>query len=283
MAPIILEERIRSNYNELTKSCKKIAEYLLRNMEKAAFFNISDFRREIGVSETTVMRFARALGYDGFPQLQEDLRTWFKEKFTPLKKMEKSLYKPSSNMYKNILDKDIQNLNYLKEGFSYEKLGKVVNMILKAKHVYIMGYRTSYPLAYFLYMFLTHIMKNVELLDVGGGSIYDRIIQWGRDDVLVAISFSRYSRITLEIAECAKNQHCKIIGITDRLISPVGNIATYVLTAPCNSPTFFNSYTAVLSLINCLVGEISIKKGKDSIRLLRNRDNVFKQLRVLLK
>lgn len=278
-----IEERIRKNYNELTKSCQKVGEFLLKNMEEAAFFDISDFALEVGVSESTVIRFVRGIGYKGFPRMQEDLRTWLKERITPLGKMEKSVYKTPPDIYKDILENDIQNLNKLKKDFVYENFDEVVNTIIKSKHIYIIGYRTSFPIAYLLYMFLIEIIQNAEFLDFRGGEIYDRLIGLGRGDVLVAISFHRYSRVTSEIVKFAKSKRCKIIGITDSPLSPLGEIADIVLSVERSNPAFFNSYVACLSLINCILGGISLKKEKDAIHILKMGDQVLKQLKVHLR
>jgi DNA-binding MurR/RpiR family transcriptional regulator len=277
-----IEETVRKNYNKLTKSCQKIADFLLANMEEAAFLDIYDFGSKIGTSQSTVVRFARAIGYDGFPKMQEDLRLWLREQVIPMKKMEKSVSGKSQDIYNKIFDADFENLSSLKEEFRYEKFEDVVNTIINAKRVYVVGYRTSFPLAYLLTMYLTQVMHNVKLIDVGGGEVYDCMVDWGKSDVLIGISFLRYSRVTFEIVEYAKTKKCKIIGITDNQLSPIGKIADIVLTVRCNTPMYFNSYIAALSLINCLVGGIALRK-KNAINLLRNRDEVFKQLSILLK
>ena len=118
----LVEERIRKSYSNLTRSSKKIAEFLLSNMEDAAFFDISTYSRKINVSESTVMRFARALGYDGFPKMQEELRAWVKSQITPVKKMEKTSLGPSEDIYKKIMDADFRNLQELATGFKYERM-----------------------------------------------------------------------------------------------------------------------------------------------------------------
>ena len=279
---VVIEERVRKNYNKLTKSCQKIADFLLSNMEDATFFDISEFGREVGVSESTVMRFVRGIGYDGFPKMQEDLRHRLREQITPIKKMEQSVSRRSQDIYNNILETDLENLENLKKTFKHERLEGAVNTILNARQVYIIGYRTSFPLAYLLAMFLTQIMKNTIILDMGGGEIYDRIIGLGKEDLLIAVSFPRYSRITMEIADYAKGKGCKIIGISDSVLSPIGKIADIVLTAECKCPMFFNSYVAGLSVINCISAGIALKVRR-SIPLLKKRDQVFKQLGVLLK
>ncbi len=282
MAANVLEERTRSHYDTLTKSCKKVADFLLSHMEDAAFLDISHLSKEIQVSETTVIRFARAVGYDGFTGMQQDVRGWLKERVTPQERMERSKFKKSSELYESILDTDIRNLKDLRAEFFEEKIQEVVRTMARGRHTYIMGYRTSFPMASLLYMFLIQIMPQVELIDMSGGAIYDRIAGWGENDALVAFSFPRYSRITLEIGQCAKSRGCTLVGITDNPLSPLGRIADISLPVRCESPAFFNSMAACLSLINCLAGGIALIKGKDSIAQLRHRDKMIKQLRILV-
>lgn len=283
MRPNTIEERIRKNYNGLTKSCRRVGSFLLENMEEAAFYDLSDFGQRIGISEATVMRFVRGIGYEGFPKMQEDLRNWLREQITPLRKMEKSTFEASRPIYEAIIDNDTENLIKLKKDFSHEKMGKVVDKIIKSRCIYITGYRTSYPLAYLLYMFLTEIVRNVELVDIGGGAVYDRLIPLGKEDVLVAISFRRYSRATSEVAKFAKFRKCKIIGITDTPLSPLGEVADIALSVERSSPAFFNSYVACLCLLNCIVAGVSVKKGKDAVRNLKMGDDVLSELKVHLK
>jgi len=279
----ILEEKIRKNYSKLTRSSKKIAEFLLSNMEDAAFFDLSRYSRKIDVSESTVIRFAKALGYDGFPKMQEDLRSWLKSQITPVKKMEKSALTNFDDIYRTVLDSDIEKINNIKEDLPYEKIQKAANMISSGKQVYIIGYRTSYPLSYLLFMFLNQVIESVNMVDMIGGSVYDQLTTWSKNDVLVALSFPRYSRVTLEISNYAKGKGCKIIALTDSVLSPIGKIADIVLPLRCDSPLFFNSLVGCLSVINCLVGGVVLRRKQRSTLQLKKRDGIFKQLKIHLE
>jgi DNA-binding MurR/RpiR family transcriptional regulator len=278
----VLEERTRQNYNTLTKRCKKVAEYLLSNMEDAAFADVAHLSGVVQVSETTVIRFARAIGYEGFTQMQKDLRTWLKEKVSPQEKMERSTFRKSQELFQRIIEADIENLHDLRKGFFADNIERVIERIVRSRHLNIMGYRTSFPMAALLHMFLIQIMPHAELVDVGGGAIYDRIAGWGKEDMLVAFSFPRYSRLTFEIAEYAKRRNCTLVAVTDTLISPIGRIADIVLQVNCKSPSFFNSLVPCTSLINCIAGGVGLLKQKGSIDQLKQRDEMIKELNILV-
>jgi DNA-binding MurR/RpiR family transcriptional regulator len=282
MPRTFLEESIRQNYNTLTNRCKKVAEYLLSNMENAAFTDVAHLSQGAQVSETTVIRFARAIGYDGYTDMQRDLRKWLKEKVTPQEKVERSKFKKSRDLYENVIDADIQNLNDLREKDTLDKTEEVIQRIVSCRHLYIMGYRTSYPMAVLLHMFLIQVLRPVELVDVGGGVIYDRIAAWGKEDMLVAFSLPRYSRLTLEIAEYAKRRKCALVAITDSLISPIGRISDIVLQVNSKSPSFFNSLVPCASIINCIAGGVALLKQKDSIDQLKQRDQMIKELKIVV-
>jgi len=269
----MLAERLQKSYPSFTKQQKKVAEFLITQGPEAAFLSVAEIAHQVHTSQASVVRFARAAGFTGFPEMQRELRNWVRQKISPSRVLQNLLGRaPKDNVYRRIFQMDRQNLDETEEANPRETLDRAIREILRAKRIGFIGFRTSQAIAYLLFFFLGRVRKNCELMD-DGGNLTHQLMNYGSKDLLLAVSFPRYSRLTLETLKYGKKVGCKIIAITDTPISPIGQIADFVLLAKRKSATYFNSFTSAVTLVNCLVAGVSVK-SKRSLKMLKAFDQV---------
>ncbi len=243
----------------LSKGHKKIADYIIKNYDKAAFMIAADLGDTVGVSESTVVRFATVLGYAGYPQLQHHLQEMIRNKLTSVQRMEVSNVRIGEV---DVLDKallaDINMIKATLEQTSREAFNESVKAINSAKKVYILGVRSSATLASFMAFYLKIIYDNIILIDTSSVSeMFEHIFRINEEDVCIAISFPRYSRQTINALCFAKDRGAKIISITDSKLSPIATLADYLLVARSSMVSFIDSLVAPLSLINALIAALA--------------------------
>jgi len=272
---LMLTERLQKSYPALTKQQKKVAEFFLSQGPEAAFLSVARLAQQVKTSQASVVRFAKAIGFQGYPELQRELQNWIRQKISPSRVLQNLMMKaPEENVYRRIFQMDRQNLDETEEANPQEKLDRAVREIIQAKRIGFIGFRTSQAMAYLLYFFIGRVRKNCELLD-DGGNLTNQLMYYGAKDLLLAISFPRYSRLTLEILKYGKKMGCKIIVITDNPVSPVGQVADVILLAERKSATYFNSFASAVTLVNCLVAGVSLK-SKHSLKTLESFDQIDK-------
>jgi DNA-binding MurR/RpiR family transcriptional regulator len=275
----MLASRIQKHFPSLTGQQKKIAGQILSLGHEAAFFTISRLARQFKTSESTIVRFARALGYKGYPDMQKDLQDGIRQKLSPPEAFQHSMAKvKEADLYSKIFEQDLENLTKTRELNSNQAIDRVVQEILRARKVGITGFRSSHPLANLLYLLLGQVRKNCELLEFSLGSLPNQIIHYGPEDLLIATSLLRYSRQTLASLQYAKKNRCRTIGVTDSPISPIGQIADIVLLVESQSSTYFNSLASAITLMNCLVAGVSLK-NKNSLETLKMVNKVMSDWR----
>jgi len=272
-----LEDMILKNFNKLTKSQKKVAEYILNSPEDGAFLSSTKLGQKVNVSEATVVRFSTAVGCSGFPALQEILQNYVKERIKPSEKLKKyTKFNKRTNIYDEMFHATAQNLQITHENIRPEILDQIVNKLIIANKIYIAGFRRSFPVAYLLHFNLSCLLKNTVLIDSNYGLIFDKTIEMNKHDVCVGISFPRYASLTYQIIKYAKAKECTVIVITDSVISPIAQFADFVLTARYEIPSFFNSNICALALADCIVAGFSRKMQK-SIKLLTNLEKSLQE------
>lgn len=256
-----LLNRIEKNYFRLSKGQKRIADFILQNYDKVAFMTASVLGESTGVSESTVVRFADALDYDGYPKLQKALQESIKTKLTTVQRFElsKDLDKESSYS-KKVMNADMDNIRRTLDSIDENVLEMVVEEIHNARKVYILGMRSSSVLANYLGFYLNFILKDVVVVPAGALDMFDYLINITSEDVLITISFPRYAKRTFDIVNFAKSQGATILGITDSPMSPLEPFVKHALYAKYNMNTFIDSLVAPMSLINALIQSISIKE-----------------------
>jgi DNA-binding MurR/RpiR family transcriptional regulator len=272
-----LQNNIQKMIPKMSEGQKKTAYYLLRNYDKAAFLTAAKMGKEVGVSESTIVRFATLLGYSGFPELQEELQSMVKKQLTTVNQLRKSIhniYKGKNILYQ-VLQSDIENLEKTMHEISPQSFEKLISYILEAEVIYIVGLRTAASVSLFFNQALSLFLKNTKSITYGMEGLFEQIADIGEKDLLIAISFPRYTRRTVEILDIALKKKAKTAAITDSIISPIAQKAEVTLIARSNLNSFVNSFTAPLSVINAIVTAVSIKKGEQTFKKLSELEEIW--------
>jgi len=278
-----LEDRITKAYTGLTKSQKKVAEYIISNPEEVAFLSLKTLGGKVRVSDATIIRLSNALGFSGFSQLQEILQSWLKQKFTPSEKLRNTRINRRTNIYEQIFETSVGNILKAQEKIPPKKLEEAVNVLDAARRIFVTGLRRSYSFAFHLYNNLNRILDNVVFIESGSGFVYDQMKDIGSRDVLVSISFSRYARETVEITSFAKKKKAFVIAITDHPLSPVGQLADSALCVDDGSPFFFGSHASTVVIVDCLIGGLSLKHKNRYVRALTRLEKTLKRCSVWIR
>lgn len=259
------QKHIDSVYGSLSKGHKKIANYIKKNYEKASFMTASSLGKAVGVSESTVVRFAANIGFEGYPELQKYLQEMVKSHLTSVQRMDVAASRFGGD---DFIDKafmaDIEMIKATRDSISREAFIKSAEAINKAKKIYILGVRSSAALASFAAFYFRFLYENVVLIDTSASSeLFEQMFRIGSDDVCVAISFPRYSNQTVKALSFAKDRGATIISVTDGERSPIAPFATHLLVAKSNMVSFVDSLVAPLSVINALIAACAKGKSQD--------------------
>ena len=255
---------IQNNFNRLSKGQKLIAEFIMNSYDKAAFMTAASLGQAVGVSESTVVRFANTLGYEGYRDLQKELQELIKNKLTTVQRISLSNdFSDYENALKQVVKKDMDNLEKTLNEIDYHIFQKAVETILTADNVYVLGLRSSSFLAGYLGFYLNFLLDNVKIVTSGPNDVFEQLLKATNKDVIIGISYPRYSKRTLEALEYGKEKKCKIIGITDSLISPAAQHADVTLIASSNMLSFVDSLVAPMGLINALIVAVGMSKKDD--------------------
>ncbi|ACD23182.1 MurR/RpiR family transcriptional regulator [Clostridium botulinum] len=256
---------IQIKFSRLSKGQKLIAEYILKNYDKAAFMTAARLGTSVGVSESTVVRFANELGFSGYPKLQKALQELIKNKLTTVQRIElQNDYYSDGDALKGVLKADMENIRATLEKINQNVFENVVQSIFEAKRIYIIGLRSSTALAEFLGFYLNVILQNVRIVSYGISDIFEQMINIGEDDLVIGIGFPRYAAKTIDVLAFAQDRSAKVVAITDSLLSPLASKADYALIAQSNMASFVDSLVAPLSVINALVIAVGMRE-KDRI------------------
>lgn len=260
-----LMRMIQVKFPRLSKGQKLIAEYILKHYDKAAFMTAAKLGSSVGVSESTVVRFANELGYAGYPELQKALQELIKNKLTTVQRIELSNdFISQDTALKGVLKSDIENIRATLEKINYSAFENSVNSIMKAKKIYIVGLRSSTALADFLGFYLNLVLDNVKIVSYGMSDIFEQMLSLSEDDCVIGIGFPRYAMRTVEVLTFAKSRNADVIAITDSVLSPLAARADYTLIAESNMASFVDSLVAPLSVINALIIAVGLRE-KDKI------------------
>ncbi len=272
---------IQMNFTRLSKGQKLIAEYITTNYDKAAFMTAAKLGEVVGVSESTVVRFALTLGFSGYPSLQRALQELIKNKLTTVQRLSMSDdYSNNEVGLKKVLRTDMENIKATIDEINSDTFEKVVDSILSAKRVYILGLRSSTALADYLGFYLGILVDDVKVVRRGISDIFEQILRVTKDDLVIGISYPRYSRRTLDALKYVKAQQCKIVGITDSLISPIASIADYTLIARSNMLSFVDSLVAPMSLLNALIIAIGMRQREDTEKYFNQLEDIWNEYNI---
>lgn len=257
----IIEEKMPT----FSKGQKRIANYVIENYDKAAYMTASKLGAIVDVSESTVVRFADELGFDGYPEFQHSLREIVRTKLTSFQRVEvANNIIGDSDILTKVLTLDAEKIRHTLEGVDRDAFNATVDKILSAKNIYIMGVRSSSYLAGFLNYNLRMMFDNVRLVSTTSGSeMFEEIMNIDEDDVMIAISFPRYSKRIINAVDFAKGAGCDVIAITDSALSPIASAADQVLIAESDMVSFVDSLAAPMSIVNAIVVAVAKKKQEE--------------------
>ena len=275
--------KLNQRYRSLSKGQKQLATYILGNYDKAAFITASQMGRMVGVSESTVVRFAYALGYDGYPELQKSLQELIRNKLTSVQRIQlSSAEMDQANILKSVLKADMQNIRSTIETIDNVAFNAAIDALLEAENVYIIGFRSASPLAQFLAYYLNFVRGNIILVNAFIGDAYEQMIRIAQKDVCVGISFPRYSTRTLDAMSFAKNKNAKIVALTDGHASPLAQMSDYALIARSDMASFADSLVAPLSLINAVLVAAGLRCKDEISDRFDQLENIWGMQRVYL-
>lgn len=276
-----LMKLIQERFSKLSKGQKLIAEYILNNYDKAAFMTAAKLGVAVGVSESTVVRFANELNFSGYPKLQKALQELIKNKLTTVQRLELSNdFVSDGDALKGVLKADTENIRATLEKINPDIFENVVNSIYKAKTIYVIGLRSSTALAEFLGFYLNIILKNVRIVSYGISDIFEQVINIKEGDLVIGIGFPRYAAKTIDILDFAKSKGAEVVALTDSLLSPLAAKADYTLIAQSNMASFVDSLVAPLSVINALIIAIGMREKNNISDTFNNLETIWKEYNV---
>lgn len=276
-----LINQIQKEFPKLSKGQKLIAQYIIDDYDKAAFMTASKLANKVGVSESTVVRFANALGFEGYPQLQKGLEEIIKTKLTTVQRVEMaSEYSNEGAILKKVLKSDMDNIRTTLEKIDYDLFQQAVDKICDAEKIYIVGLRSSTALADYFGFYLNLILDNVKIVSHGISNMFEQILRISEKDLIIGIGFPRYSLQTLDVLKYAKEQGTTVIGITDSLLSPLASIADYPLIAKSNMASFVDSLVAPLSLINALIVAVGMREKDEITEYFNKLEGIWEEYNV---
>lgn len=279
-----LVDKIYAKQSVMSKGQKRVADFLIDHYDKAVYLTASRLAKTIGVSESTVVRFAYELGFEGYPQLRVALEELVKTKLTATQRVEVSLNRVFNNeksVLKAVLQNDAERIAATIEGINQNIFDVVVNAIVNAKKIYIVGERSVSPLASFLSFYLNLMVENVINTNSNSASeVFEQIFRISEDDLCICISFPRYSQKTVKAMEYAKEKNAVTVAITDSINSPIASIAAHNLIARSDMISFIDSLVAPMSVINAILVAVSLKKQGDLVHTLDKLENMWNEYQV---
>ena len=276
---------IKAVSHTFSKGQRRIANYITENYDKAAFMTAGKLGAAAGVSESTVVRFAADLGYDGYPEMRRALQELIKNRLTTVQRIEVARGTiAGGDVLENVLTSDADKIRRTLEDVDREAFASAVSAITKARTIYVIGLRSSSALASFLGFYLNLLFPDVRVVNQSAASeIYEQILHISGGDVCIAISFPRYSRKTIMAMKFAKDKGATVIGITDTASSLVAHSADIKLYARSEMVSFLDSLVAPMSLINAIVVAAAERSGRDLESNFENLEKIWAEYEVYEK
>ncbi len=280
-----LLQKIDEKYPRLSKGQKKLSDYIRQEYDKAAFLTAAKMGEMVGVSESTVVRFAMTLGYKGYPEFQKALEQLVRTKLNSIQRMEVTYGRISQGeILASVLQSDIEKIKLTMDSLDQEAFELTVDTILNARRIYVIGIRSCAPLASFLSYYLHLICEDVTLINSNTSSeIFEQLIRIGAEDVIIGISFPRYSMRTLKALEFASNRSAKVVTLTDSVHSPINLYSSCNLIARSDMASIVDSLVAPLSVVNALVVALCMKKQKEVVGTLETLERIWDEYQVYSK
>lgn len=256
---------LESGMHTFSKGQKRIARFLSESYDKAAFMTASKLGQAVGVSESTVVRFAVELGYDGYPSMQKAMQDMVMNRLTSVQRMGVANDRiKDQDILSSVIHSDIDKLRQTAEMISKEDFNNAVDAIIGAERVYILGVRSTAALANFFGYYLNFMFDNVHTVTASGASeMFEKLVGVGPNDVVIAFSFPRYSTSTVKGAQFCRSTGATVIGLTDSRLSPLGQNSDYVLVAKSDMASVVDSLVAPFSVVNALI--VALASGREEV------------------
>jgi DNA-binding MurR/RpiR family transcriptional regulator len=253
-------------------------EFIIAHEDESVFLNVEDLAARVSVSVATVVRLSKTLGFKGFPGLQKELQRLFRNKLTTTSRLQNAVKKVSAgtDVLAKVLQTDMENISQTLKQTSVTEFRKFVECLASAQRIVIVGLRSAHSLSLFLGVALEFLQRDVWVLQPGIGDMWDRLVGMKKGDVVLGISFPRYTKQTIEVLRFAKDRGLKTLAITDTLISPLVQYADRVLTACYKTDSFIESFTAPLSLINALATALAVRDQKTTLASLKELETIWR-------
>ena len=276
---------IQANMNTFSKGQKLIARFILESYDKAAFMTASKLGKTVNVSESTVVRFAAELGYDGYPSMQKSLQKMIRNRLTSVQRIEVANDRiGDQNVLDMVLQSDIEKIRLTLEDIDRDSFDKATDAIVAARRIYIIGVRSSAAIATFLGFYFNLLFDNVAMITANTPSeVFESLLRVGEGDVVVGISFPRYSSRAVQAMNFARDRGATTIAITDSDASPLAVSSKYTLKARSDMASFVDSLVAPLSLVNALLVEVSRKKNEDLSKTFQTLEQIWEEYGVYQK
>ncbi|MDR3206792.1 MAG: MurR/RpiR family transcriptional regulator [Oscillospiraceae bacterium] len=283
--PTDLFARIRENAPALSKGQRAIATFISEHYDKAAYMTAHRMGETVGVSESTIVRFATELGYEGYPQMQKALREAIRATLTSVQRIELGRDRlGSGDLLKRALMSDLENLRSTMDSIDPETFAGAVEAILSARDIYIVGARSSAALVSFLAFYLNLIFPNVRLAGSASDSdMFERVMRIGPEDALIGISFPRYSRRTVQTMRYAHDRGARVIALTDSPQSPLAETAGLTLLARSDMVSFVDSLVSPLAVINALIVALGMRRGEDVAKTFTDLERIWDEYEIYEK
>ena len=268
-------ERLNHSGRKLSKGHRRIAQYIVEHYDKAVFMTASRLGESVGVSESTVVRFAAVLGYEGYPQLQRALQELVSHRLTAVQRFEMSSEIDPNAVLRTVLKSDMQNIRATVEELDNHAFEEGVKRILNAKEIYVIGLRSAAPLAQFLGYYLNYIFDRVHLVSSAATDVFEEIARISEADVVIGISFPRYSTRTVKAMRFARSCGAQVISITDGPMSPLHEVSDVCLNACTDMASFVDSLAAPMSVINALVVSLGLHHKEELSRHFKQLEAIW--------
>lgn len=279
MENVDLLARINQHYSSFSKGQKLLANYIIDNYDRAAFITASKMGRTVGVSESTVVRFAYALGYDGYPALQRSLQEMIRNRLTTVQRIQLTSDLSQDEVLSTVLKSDISNIRATIESVNTVTFNTVIDYMLKARKIYVVGIKSAAPLAQFLGYYLNFILDDVCIVN---STVYETMLRISDKDMCIGISFPRYSSKAVEALSFARSKGAYVTAITDSMFSPIAELADSVLVARSDMASFADSLAAPLSLINALIVGAGLRRKDEVYERLDQLEGIWKSHKVYI-
>jgi len=270
---------LADNRIQLTEAQERAAQYIMDHYEESIFLTASKLAQKAGVSEATVVRLSQVLGFDGYPKLQQMLRTKLQDRLTTVTRLEQTVknIRTDGDILTKIMQEDIRNLSETLRDISLDTFHQAVTDMKNARRIFVVGLRGAHAPALVLALYLRFLGKRASPVIPGYGDVWNTLHGMCADDLTIGISFPRYTKLTIDVLEYAKENGTRVGAITDSLVSPLARNADWVLPVHCRLDSFIESFTAAMSLVNALLTELSVQNPEETMKALKEREFLWQK------